>query len=44
MAKINSSHIAIPTILKVKDGALSKIGPYRRKVIYRKSLFILEMV
>ena len=28
MAKINSSHIAIPTILKVKDGALSKIGPY----------------
>ena len=28
MAKINSSHIAIPTILKVEDGALSKIGPY----------------
>ena len=31
MAKINSSHIAIPTILKVEDGALSKIGPYLRE-------------
>ena len=28
MAKISSSHIAIPTILKVEDGALDKIGPY----------------
>lgn len=28
MAKISSSHIAIPTILKVEDGALGKIGPY----------------
>lgn len=31
MNKINTSHIAIPTILKIESGALSKIGSYLKE-------------
>ncbi len=36
MDKISSSHIAIPTLLKIEPGALEKIGPYLKENRFEK--------